>query len=118
MDKQDLINSLKEWWKTTANRDATQLKKINTDAGITIGDNNFTVVGTHVVHIYANDKTSHRISLINCGAPDNERELIQFIITKLDEAQDGGRRKYKTISNKQRRKKSIKYRKKQKTNRR
>lgn len=116
MNKQELINSLKEWWKTTANRDATQLKQLNTDEGITIGVNNFTVVGTHVVHIYANDKTSHRISLIDCGAPDNERELIQIITTKLN-AQNGGRRKYKTISNKQR-KKSIKYRKKQKTNRR
>jgi hypothetical protein len=57
------------------------------------------------------------LTLIDFDDPDNEKELIQSIITNL-EAQNGGRRKYKTISNKQRRKKSIKYRKKQKTNRR
>ena len=111
MDKQQLIDSIKEWWKTTAKRDAAQISVL-INSGIAIGGNEFKVnTSPHRTWIYAND-----LPLIDVGYSDNERDLIQNIITRLN-SQNGGRRKYKTISNKQR-KKSIKYRKKQKTNRR
>ena len=111
MSKQQLTDSLKEWWKKTANHDKAQIRVL-IENGINIGGNEFKVISSpHRESIVVKDLT-----LIDFDDPDNMDALIRDIITKLD-APNGGRRKYKTISNKQR-KKSIKYRKKQKTNRR
>lgn len=76
-----ILETLKEWWHTSTKTDDDIYRLIY--GKIIIYDHKFVITSGHRAFLNAINENTH-LSIIDCGSPDTESELISTLKNKLN----------------------------------